>query len=356
MVGLSTIILGFNVLFSCQRSEQLVVLQGTLAQALQEAVEQQKYLFVIATVGNCPSCERYTEQIFNSSVIKRQLADSFLVYTCSKEVSDNDYLFHTFYSVASPTTYVFGPEGTVVNLMSGNKGEDEVLRLISDSRSGDVFPQREHPRMSLYGKELYDFANDVLCARNILADKNSTFSDIEHVVYILESTVSQRSYFYNNYLLAKSWDLLGDRDKASLYAMRALDFMDTYSLLLYEPLIDELKNEFSFDKVFVSNSESLSFQDTVLDLGEVTLRTRPHAVFNFRNNGAGTLQLLHVLGSCSCMDIKYPREAIPVGDTGKIDVVYKADELGIFNKTLVVHSNDEFKPLQRLLIRGEVRP
>lgn len=95
------------------------------------------------------------------------------------------------------------------------------------------------------------------------------------------------------------------------------------------------------------------FDRTVHDFGEVLLKDGPQScVFTLLNEGGDPVNILAVIPSCGCTDVKWTRESIPAGGKGTVSVIYANDDGPYpFDKTLTVYLSDIKKPVI-LHIRG----
>jgi hypothetical protein len=99
----------------------------------------------------------------------------------------------------------------------------------------------------------------------------------------------------------------------------------------------------------VSNSASgasslaeIKFEEEVFDFGRITQGEKVSHSFSFRNTGKESLIISGASGSCGCTVPEYPKEPIPPGGTGKIDVVFNSEgKAGMMEKTVTVVTNCE---------------
>ncbi|MGC9152030.1 MAG: DUF1573 domain-containing protein [Microbacter sp.] len=76
--------------------------------------------------------------------------------------------------------------------------------------------------------------------------------------------------------------------------------------------------------------------------------------FEFSNQGDAPLVIQQVIASCGCTTPVWPKEPIPPGGKGAIQVTYSTyDRPGTFNKTIVIYNNSTINPVT-LIIKGEV--
>ena len=80
-------------------------------------------------------------------------------------------------------------------------------------------------------------------------------------------------------------------------------------------------------------------------LGEVEFQQPKRVVFSFVNKGNQPLTISSAKASCGCMDVSYPKDAVPAGGSGEIAVVYDASTLGTFFKEVEVMTNASESPV-----------
>ena len=99
----------------------------------------------------------------------------------------------------------------------------------------------------------------------------------------------------------------------------------------------------------------LSLQDSVYDFGEVTAGTIVKHKFDFVNTGKRDLLITNAQASCGCTVPTYPKEPIPPGGKGTIEVEFNStSRVGNQNKTVTVFANTQ-PPTTELQIVGKVR-
>ena len=102
-------------------------------------------------------------------------------------------------------------------------------------------------------------------------------------------------------------------------------------------------------------SEGVEVDRTVHDFGDILLSDGPVSCsFKVRNTGKEDLNILSVVSSCGCTDVKWTRETIPPGGSGTISATFKnQDPPNPFDKSLTVYLTGVQKPLV-LHLRGVV--
>ena len=67
---------------------------------------------------------------------------------------------------------------------------------------------------------------------------------------------------------------------------------------------------------------SLAFEETEHNFGDITEGDKVTHIFTFKNTGSEPLVISKAQGSCGCTVPDWPREPIPVGESGEIKVQY----------------------------------
>lgn len=113
----------------------------------------------------------------------------------------------------------------------------------------------------------------------------------------------------------------------------------------------------SFISLAVSAQEkigsNLEIDKSIHDFGDVMIDDGPvSCAFTVKNIGQTPAVIYNVVSSCGCTDVKWTREPLKPGDSGKISVTYSNDEGPYpFDKTLTVYFSDVKKPYI-LKVRG----
>ena len=98
------------------------------------------------------------------------------------------------------------------------------------------------------------------------------------------------------------------------------------------------------------------FTDTTFDFGTVEAGTIVKHSFVFENKGEGDLVISNAQASCGCTVPTFPKEPIPAGGKGKIDVEFNSTgREGPQNKTVTLFANT-LPPTRNLVLTGTVRP
>ena len=87
------------------------------------------------------------------------------------------------------------------------------------------------------------------------------------------------------------------------------------------------------------NAPTIDFENEVHDFGKMEYAADGSYDFVFVNNGTSALIITNAKGSCGCTVPRWPREAIPAGESAAINVKYDTKRVGPFTKTVTINSN-----------------
>jgi len=71
-----------------------------------------------------------------------------------------------------------------------------------------------------------------------------------------------------------------------------------------------------------TNVAKMAFEETRFNFGTVNEGDKVKHTFKFNNNGSQPLLIGDARSTCGCTIPKFPKEAIPPGSSGKIDVIF----------------------------------
>ncbi len=100
---------------------------------------------------------------------------------------------------------------------------------------------------------------------------------------------------------------------------------------------------------------TISFDETEYDYGVIDEGEKARHTYKFTNSGKEPLIISNAKGSCGCTVPSWPKEPIPPGGTGTIDVEFNSKgKKGKQSKRVTITANTE--PAQTFLtIKGEVK-
>lgn len=100
---------------------------------------------------------------------------------------------------------------------------------------------------------------------------------------------------------------------------------------------------------------TVKFAKNEHDFGKVNQDTKNEYIFEFTNTGKEPLVISSAKGSCGCTVPKYPKEPIPPGEKGKIEVVYSpGKQKGIQQKKVTLMANTD-PAITELMIKADVQ-
>ncbi|MCX8080400.1 MAG: DUF1573 domain-containing protein [Bacteroidia bacterium] len=103
-----------------------------------------------------------------------------------------------------------------------------------------------------------------------------------------------------------------------------------------------------------ANLPVMTFENTEYDFGKITQGEVVTVDFHFRNTGKKNLIISGASGSCGCTVPKWPKEPIPPGKTGLIQVIFDSEgKKGYQEKTITIATNCEPATIM-LKIKGEI--
>lgn len=94
------------------------------------------------------------------------------------------------------------------------------------------------------------------------------------------------------------------------------------------------------EEVDPENVPAITFENEVHDFGQITQGEKVERSFKFTNTGKSDLIISSASGSCGCTVPSWPKEPIPPGGTGQIDVVFDSNgKQGKQHKTVTLVAN-----------------
>lgn len=112
---------------------------------------------------------------------------------------------------------------------------------------------------------------------------------------------------------------------------------------------------FAFVGITATNAQEITFENEIIDYGNINKGADGHKVFKFTNTGDQPLIVKSVKPSCGCTVADYPKTPIAPGESGEIKVGYNTDIVSAFNKTITVYSNAVDAERKVIRIKGVVK-
>ncbi len=103
---------------------------------------------------------------------------------------------------------------------------------------------------------------------------------------------------------------------------------------------DLVENPASASGTAKGNVPVFAFVDTVHDFGKIIDGEKVSFAFRFTNAGTGDLLIRAANGSCGCTVPEWPKDPIPAGGKGVINVTFNSQgRVGIQHKTVTLIAN-----------------
>lgn len=94
----------------------------------------------------------------------------------------------------------------------------------------------------------------------------------------------------------------------------------------------------------VLNTE-VGISSPTISLGRFIGEREQKTTLALKNTGSNLLVIKDISTSCGCISVSYSKEPIRPGSSTSLDITYKADHIGHFEKTITVHCNIESSPI-----------
>ncbi|NSL89239.1 DUF1573 domain-containing protein [Chitinophaga sp. Mgbs1] len=318
--------------------EKPVFLKGNLQQAFITAARENKLLFVIHTADGCPPCDDFMRKITTDKTLAKELSDKVLFIKASKNKPDDQAFLYSFYSMATPSSYLFSPDGRLLTIITGDAPVNYVISCTESCLSGKTIRHEFDTRLQTKQGQAIQLFNRILKAQDMIMQTTADKSTLQVALNILDTTLQKEAFFYNTYLAAKAYYKLGDTAHAKELAVKALEFKNSMDLALYAPLRNEMK--FTADNSYTADSDAfITLSETAHQYGTVATGSYTVANVRFRNSGKKPLLIHQMVGSCDCMTFSWPKEPVLPGREDSVKITYHAREEGEFSKMVFVSSN-----------------
>jgi len=103
-----------------------------------------------------------------------------------------------------------------------------------------------------------------------------------------------------------------------------------------------------------TSAQTISFDKTTWDYGNIKAGADGHRLFTVKNTGDKPLIISEVKPSCGCTTPEWSKDPILPGKTAQIKVGYNTGIKGAFQKIIEVYSNDPQNSRSVLYIKGTV--
>ena len=104
------------------------------------------------------------------------------------------------------------------------------------------------------------------------------------------------------------------------------------------------------------NVAKMEFEETVFDFGEASEGDVVKHTFNFTNTGKVALIINDAHSTCGCTIPKWPKDPIPPGTSGKIDVEFNTKAKTKNQEKPVIINANTYPSVSKVYLKGYVRP
>ena len=104
----------------------------------------------------------------------------------------------------------------------------------------------------------------------------------------------------------------------------------------------------------LASAQTISFDKTVYEYGNVKVGADGHRTFTVKNTGDKPLIISRVQASCGCTTPEWSQTPIMPGKTTELKVGYDTKIVGPFTKIIEVYSNDAENSRSVITIKGNV--
>lgn len=104
----------------------------------------------------------------------------------------------------------------------------------------------------------------------------------------------------------------------------------------------------------VASAQTISFDKTTYEYGNVKAGADGHRFFTVKNTGDKPLIISKVQASCGCTTPEWSQDPIMPGKTAQIKVGYNTTLVGPFTKIIEVYSNDAENSRSVINIKGNI--
>lgn len=110
----------------------------------------------------------------------------------------------------------------------------------------------------------------------------------------------------------------------------------------------------NFVNAQLEKGAKIEFAKETHDYGNIKQGANGLCTFQFTNTGTEDLIIVEAKKSCGCTVPSWPKEPIPPGGKGVIEVRYDTERTGVIAKNVTIISNAINAPTQELRIKGTV--
>ena len=344
------------ILVSCKYTPPEVDMSELTAidDVLRDAKAAHKHAVVILTEQGCDACFVYKSMLSTSVKKEESLPGDLIIRSINTRLPQNLWLNQLLHEFSFPMIVIFNPDGQIRGIAKGGLATELPAQLAPVYKGGIYYSpnskafQPADSTKKFTNEDRIDFINTV-AALFTAYRKNGTFTSEEK--QRLQQNVRLKPYFLNRYLLTQLKAKEGQQDSAAAMAKELLAASTGIDRMLYKTYIAEL--EFFAGPGAAKDSAILSTPATDIMLDPAPLNAIRTIRIPVRNAGGKPLLISDVHPSCSCLQVKWPKDSIPGGEIRDISVTYQLKEPGDFHQNVYVFSNASSRPLL-INIHGKV--
>lgn len=140
----------------------------------------------------------------------------------------------------------------------------------------------------------------------------------------------------------------------SLFVIALVELSGVSKSALINRFSDQEEHELLQKKVSKMPRTTLLFEETLHDFGKIDEGSVVRFRYRFTNAGNNPLLIEKAVASCGCTVPSYPKEPVPPGGKGDVEVVFNsAGKPGIQQKNVMIYSNAQ-QPAMSIGFKAEV--
>ncbi|MGV3767080.1 MAG: DUF1573 domain-containing protein [Chitinophagaceae bacterium] len=342
----------------CQHPETKEILQNiSFSEAFTLAKKNNKGILLISTQADCSMCGMLEGSLYRENKLSDFVFENYNVVSINRSVAGFEWLSRTLNTAGTPIISVFDNEANLQGIIKGYKPSAEYLSILKRMKEGEkvlegyrIISNTQASDQDQFECLDYMFKSLIRWSEFSISKDTSRLGNFE--TSLLRS-VQKMPYFYNQYLLAKYYQLLQDTTKSKAIARKIVSITTPSVVILNGALQLELK--FLLDSSYNVYQEPYVLADMVeKNLGLIEPEKNADIEFEVKNAGTKDLLFTSSFTDCNCTVSDFPKHAIKPGASSKIKISYSAGESGAFSRIIRLYSNAANSPLQ-LSIKGIVK-
>ncbi|WP_295121035.1 DUF1573 domain-containing protein [uncultured Chitinophaga sp.] len=338
---------------------EMVILSNTrLSAAFEKAKQLNKGLLLISSKSGCSMCEVFEAELIKDPSYAETIARHFIVLRTDENVTGEQWLSRIINKGSFPVSLFFDASGKLRHLELGALRKKPVIMLVGQitttpSITADPHFQIEDGKMMRADSLLAYYEN--VCKAQASWDDYEVSKDsslLKPMEGALRQSLQFYNTFYNNYLLAKCENAMKDSINGKKYALAALAIEEPTALIFNAPLRTEMKMAMN-NGYNVYDDAYMGVEQLDRNIGKVKFKSTSTVAFKIKNLGKAPLVIDETFADCDCTVANITGKEIKPGDTGILNVQFKATNIGEFAHLVQLRSNASNSPMQ-FTIKGMV--